>query len=175
MRQADRIQAERGYMEANMLRISLLIVALAFPLPVYAWPGTVLDVHDGDTMTVAPMGDVRTPLKIRLYGIDAPELEQKGGPQSRDHLLALVQPGQDVEVIKMSTDKYGRTVALVATDRVLNADMLEAGQAWAYPAFCNAPFCKGWKKLEQDAKEARRGLWSRKNPTPPWKWRQKRK
>jgi len=33
----------------------------------------------------------------------------------------------------------------------------------------------GWKKLEQDAKEARRGLWSGKNPTPPWKWRQKRK
>ena len=55
MRQADRIQAERGYMEANMLRISLLIVALTFPLPAYAWPGTVLDVHDGDTMTVAPM------------------------------------------------------------------------------------------------------------------------
>ena len=53
MRQADRIQAERGYMEANMLRILLLIVALAFPLPAYAWPGTVLDVHDGDTMTVA--------------------------------------------------------------------------------------------------------------------------
>ena len=76
-----------------MLRISLLIVALAFPLPAYAWPGTVLDVHDGDTMTVAPMGDVRTPLKIRLYGIDAPELEQKGGPQSRDHLLSLVRPG----------------------------------------------------------------------------------
>ena len=53
----------------------------------------------------------------------------------------------------------------MATDRVLNADMLEAGQAWAYPAFCNAPFCNGWKKLEQDAKEARRGLWSRKDPT----------
>ena len=55
---------------------------LPFPLPAYAWPGTVLDVHDGDRMIVAPMGDVRTPLKIRLYGIDAPELEQKGGPQS---------------------------------------------------------------------------------------------
>ena len=79
-----------------MLRILLLIVALAFPLPAYAWPGTVLDVHDGDRMIVAPMGDVRTPLKIRLYGIDAPELEQKGGPQSRDHLLSLVRPGQDV-------------------------------------------------------------------------------
>ena len=63
----------------------------------------------------------------------------------------------------------------VSYTHLLNADMLEAGQAWAYPAFCNAPFCNGWKKLEQDAKEARRGLWSRKDPTPPWKWRQKRK
>ena len=63
-----------------MLRILLLIVALAFPLPAYAWPGTVLDVHDGDTMTVAPMGDVRTPLKIRLYGIDAPRAGAEGRP-----------------------------------------------------------------------------------------------
>ena len=102
-----------------MFRVMPLIVALAFPLPAYAWPGTMLDVHDGDTMTVAPMGDVRVPINIRLYGIDAPELEQRGGPQSRDHLRALVQTGQGVEVIKMSTDKYGRTVALVATDRVL--------------------------------------------------------
>lgn len=158
-----------------MFRVMPLIVALAFPLLAHAWPGTVLDVHDGDTMTVAPMGDVRVPIKIRLYGIDAPELEQKGGPQSRDHLLSLVRPGENVEVIRMSTDKYGRMVALVAKGRVLNADMLEAGQAWAYPAFCNALFCNGWKKLERDAKEARRGLWSRKNPTPPWKWRQKQK
>lgn len=87
-----------------MFRVMPLIVALAFPLPAYAWPGTV---------------------------------------------------------------------ALVATDRVLNADMLEAGQVWAYPQYCKASFCKGWKKLEQDAKEARRGLWSRKNPTPPWKWRKR--
>ena len=36
-----------------MFRVMPLIVALEFPLPVYAWPGTVLDVHDGDTMTVA--------------------------------------------------------------------------------------------------------------------------
>lgn len=158
-----------------MFRAMPLIVALAFPLSAHAWPATVLDVYDGDTMTVAPMGDVRVPIKLRLYGIDAPELEQSCGPQSRDHLLSLVRPGENVEVIRMSTDKYGRMVALVAKGRVLNADMLEAGQAWAYPAFCNAPFCKGWKKLEQDAKEARRGLWSRKNPTPPWKWRKRHK
>ena len=94
--------------EVSMFRMMPLIVALAFPFSAHAWSATVLDVHDGDTVTVAPMGDVRVPIKLRLYGIDAPELEQKGGPQSRDHLLSLVRPGQGVEVIKMSTDKYGR-------------------------------------------------------------------
>ena len=114
-----------------MFRVMPLIVALAFPLSAHAWLATVLDVYGGDTVTVAPMGDVRVPIKIWLYGIDAPELEQKGGPQSRDHLLSLVRPGENVEEIRMSTDKYGSMVALVATDRVLNADMLEACQAWA--------------------------------------------
>lgn len=158
-----------------MFRVMPLIVALAFPFSAHAWPATVLDVHDGDTVTVAPMCDVRVPIKIRLYGIDAPELEQRGGPQSRGHLLSLVQPGQGVEIIPMGVDQYSRTVALVATDRVLNADMLEAGQAWAYPQYCKAAFCKGWQKLEREAKETRRGLWSRKNPTPPWKWRKRHK
>ena len=60
-----------------MFRMMPLIVALAFPFSAHAWSATVLDVHDGDTVTVAPMGDVRVPIKLRLYGIDAPELEQK--------------------------------------------------------------------------------------------------
>ena len=158
-----------------MSRAVFLLAILAFPFSARAWPATVLDVHDGDTVTVAPMGDARTPMKVRLYGIDAPELEQRGGPQSRDHLLSLVQPGQGVEVMPMGIDQYSRTVALVATDRVLNADMLEAGQAWAYPQYCKAAFCKGWQKLEREAKAARLGLWRQKKPTPPWKWRQKRK
>lgn len=145
------------------------------PATVHAWPATVLDVHDGDTVTVAPMGDVRAPMKVRLYGIDAPELDQKGGPQSRDHLRSLVSPGQDVEVIPMKIDQYRRTVALLSTDRVLNADMLEAGQAWFCPQFCQSSFCKGWQEIERDAKEARLGLWSQKRPTPPWKWRQKKR
>ncbi len=157
-----------------MFPVAPLLIALVLPLTAHAWPATVVDVHDGDTVTVAPMGDARACIRVRLYGIDAPELEQKGGKQSRDYLRALVQPGQSVEVIQMNVDQYSRTVALVATDSVLNADMLEAGQAWAYPQYCKAAFCNGWQKLEGEAKAARRGLWSQKRPTPPWKWRQKK-
>ncbi len=63
-----------------MFRVMPLIVALAFPLPVYAWPGTVLDVHDGDTMTVAPMGDVRTPLKNPALRHRRPRAGAEGRP-----------------------------------------------------------------------------------------------
>lgn len=155
-------------------RLLGMAALLLFPATVHAWPAIVLDVHDGDTVTVAPMGDARARMRVRLYGIDAPELEQRGGPQSRDHLRSLVRPGQDVEVIPMRIDPYSRMVALLATDRVLNADMLEAGQAWVYPEFCKFAFCKGWQEIEQEAKAARRGLWRQKRPTPPWKWRHKK-
>lgn len=155
-------------------RLLGMAALLLFPATVHAWPATVLDVHDGDTVTVAPMGDARARMRVRLYGIDAPELEQKGGIQSRDHLRSLVSPGQNVEIIPMKIDPYSRMVALLATDRVLNADMLEAGQAWVYPQFCKFAFCKDWQEIEREAKAARRGLWRQKRPTPPWKWRQKK-
>jgi len=35
-----------------IIRTALLCVLLACPSLVYAWPGVVLDVHDGDTLTV---------------------------------------------------------------------------------------------------------------------------
>lgn len=157
-----------------MLRVMPLILALVFPLPAHAWPATLLDVHDGDTVTVAPMGDLRAPMKVRLYGIDAPELGQRGGQRSRDCLRSLVQPGQDVEVIPMGVDQYSRVVGLLATERVLNVDMLEAGEAWVFPPYCKAAFCKGWLKIERQAKAEKRGLWQDKRPTPPWKWRKKK-
>lgn len=82
-------------------RLLVMAALLLFPATVHAWPAIVLDVHDGDTVTVAPMGDVRARMRVRLYGIDAPELEQRGEPQPRDHLRSLVSPGQGVEVIPM--------------------------------------------------------------------------
>ena len=52
--------------------------------------GTVSSVHDGDTITVAGNS-------IRLDSIDAPELMQAYGIQSRDNLANLVI-GQSVTV-----------------------------------------------------------------------------
>jgi micrococcal nuclease len=45
--------------------------------------GTVMSVHDCDILTLQSGGEQK---KIRLAGIDAPELKQPFGPESRDAL-----------------------------------------------------------------------------------------
>lgn len=139
-----------------------------------AWQGTVLSVQDGDTLTIAPSGDARTPVTVRLYGIDAPEYDQSGGSEATDYLKQLCPISKKVSVIAYSTDKYGRTVALVVSKRkVLNADMLEQGHAWVYARYCKQKFCRTWRKLEKNAKAHDKGLWRDNAAVPPWEWRRR--
>jgi endonuclease YncB( thermonuclease family) len=68
--------------------------------------GRVVGVTDGDTVTV--LDDRNVQHKIRLAGIDAPELSQGFGSFSRQSLSNLVF-GKRVQVIGDKSDKYGRT------------------------------------------------------------------
>jgi len=73
----------------------------------------VLSVHDGDTITVNSGWGKE---KIRLCGVDAPELSQPLGTQSRDKLRSLIAAaGNQVELMPVAKDRYGRTVAEVFT------------------------------------------------------------
>jgi endonuclease YncB( thermonuclease family) len=69
---------------AVALLFALVVEAVAAP-PTTA-TGKVVSVHDGDTLTLRT-DDGRT-LKVRLQGIDAPELGQPFGKRSRDELAA---------------------------------------------------------------------------------------
>lgn len=86
--------------------------------------GTVSKVHDGDTITVAGYS-------IRLDSIDAPELKQAYGVQSRDNLANLVN-GQPVTVTYAKKDKYGRIVGTVFKSDCtqVNLRQVETGSAW---------------------------------------------
>src|SRR5690348_8868451 len=46
---------------------------------------------------------------------------------------------------------------------------VRAEMAWWYREL--APHGAGLERLETDARQAKRGLWSQPNPTPPWAWR----
>lgn len=134
--------------------------------------GTVVNVHDGDTLTVLTAKNQQ--YKIRLAGIDAPELKQPYGSASRKHLAALVA-GKDVDVIWDSKDKYQRVLGKVLVNNVdANLRQVVGGMAWHYVKYA-ASQTQNDRQLYADAEKAARaersGLWLDPGPTPPWAWR----
>jgi len=95
------------------------------------WQGTVSHVTDGDTLWVRPQGGGE-PRKIRVQGIDAPEICQLYGEAARSALTAHVL-GQRVQVDVQRVDQYGRLLALITLQgQDIGAWMVSQGHAWSY-------------------------------------------
>lgn len=143
---------------------SILLLAMLYA-SLFALSGKVISIHDGDTITV--LQDKRQ-IKVRLYGIDAPELKQPYGKKSKRFLANLIA-GKGVEVEENGKDRYKRTIGIVylgGTD--ISAQIVANGYAWAY-----RKFSKKYTLQESQAKSQRLGLWQDKEPTPPWEWRRR--
>ena len=67
--------------------MKILTLILLLPLSLFAFPVKVVKISDGDTITVLN-GKEQT--KVRLYGIDAPELKQPYGKKSKQFLANLI-------------------------------------------------------------------------------------
>ena len=97
----------------------------------WAWLGVVTHVSDGDTVWVQPLQGGEA-YKVRLLGIDAPEICQPWGQQSRAALTAVLQ-GQVVDVRARTRDTYGRLLAqLTSQGNDVGAWMVGRGYAWSY-------------------------------------------
>ena len=135
--------------------------------------GKVIKVADGDTITI--LNSQNKQIKIRLYGIDAPEKAQDFGNVSREYLANLVA-GKNIDATVIDIDRYGRSVSRINIDgKEVAEEMLKSGLAWLYTYYCKIPECKQWKELETQAKTAKIGLWSNPTAQEPWKWRKERK
>ncbi|MDI1238661.1 MAG: thermonuclease family protein [Polaromonas sp.] len=138
--------------------------------------GKVVRVSDGDTITV--LDQSKTQHKIRLSGIDAPEKGMPFGQKSKDNLSDMVA-GKEVTVETTKLDRYGRNVGKVLVEGLdANLAQVEAGFAWHYKAYQREQ--SGADRLaythaEERAREARKGLWMDREPTPPWEWRKQRR
>ena len=64
------------------------------PVLLFALSGKVVSVHDGDTITILTE---EKQVKVRLFGIDAPELKQPFGRKSKEFLASMIA-GQIVKV-----------------------------------------------------------------------------
>lgn len=88
-------------------------------------------VPDGDTLWVQPEagGAAR---KLRLQGIDAPEICQAGGVAARDSLRLLVLE-QRLQIQANAQDDYGRTLVRIQINgQDLGETLVRRGQAWSY-------------------------------------------
>lgn len=120
----------------------------------------VVRVFDADTLWVQPDSGGRW-RKLRLDGIDAPEICQRAGLAARDALAARVLE-QPVTVHERARDGYGR--GLVRIERAgedTNAWLVRSGWAWASRWHGQGRYVKD----EDHARDARRGLWA-KGETP---------
>src|SRR5262245_44519426 len=71
--------------------------------------GPLVRVKDGDSLVIKVQG---VAMDFRLADIDAPELEQPYGRAAKRELATLVT-GQQLVMLPLDTDRYGRTVAQV--------------------------------------------------------------
>ena len=134
-----------------------------------AQSATVLRVSDGDTIRVR-IGHEE--VRVRLYGIDAPESKQSGGGEATDFLTELLLT-ENITLYTHDIDRYGRQVAIVVLPdgTIVQDKLLQAGLVWVYPQYCKVDRCKDWKRMEKQAKANRVGLWFDNSAVPPWEWR----
>lgn len=90
--------------------------------------GRVTRVVDGDTFWLSSQ-DVR----IRVWGLDAPEKDQPGGSQATSTLSGMIG-GQQLSCRQRDIDRYGRIVGqcFLADGRDITAAMIASGTAQEY-------------------------------------------
>lgn len=139
-----------------------------------SFTATVLRAVDGDTIIVkvdkqANENSNATSKTIRLADIDCPETNQPFGAEATAYTHLLTKQ-QSVHVNVRAIDRYDRTVADVTlkSGLSLNAALLNAGLAWWYRDYSKN---KNLESLEKEAQAANRGLWSQRDPIPPWVFR----
>ena len=141
----------------------LLFISILFADPI-----KIIKIYDGDTITT--LTSQKEKIKIRLYGIDAPELKQPFGKASKRHLIDLIS-NKSLKINEKGKDKYGRTLAVLYNgDQDINAQMVIDGYAWAYDKFS-----KDYVAFQKDAQLLKKGLWIDKNIVRPSGFRKLKK
>jgi len=121
---------------------------------------TVERVIDGDTFQTSS-GD-----KVRLIGINAPEIQDLYGQDAKDHLAGLIG-SLEVELLadRISSDQdiYHRRLRYVILDGTdINKKMIEDGFASAYLKF-HFEKSKEYLEAEKSARATSAGAWGKKD------------
>jgi endonuclease YncB( thermonuclease family) len=154
----------------NISRIICLLCFISF-FPAHAADLTgEARIIDGDTIWIGKT-------KIRLHGIDAPEMRQECRQQdgsayscgvASTYALRILIGSEPVRCEGNTYDRYRRLIAVCYSETVnLNAELVRQGWALAYRRYS-----KEYVSAEKEAQNNKRGMWVGEFD-PPWKWRRK--
>jgi micrococcal nuclease len=83
--------------------------------------------------------------------------------------------GKEIAVYPHAIDRYGRTVGVVYVDGIdAGLELLRQGLCWVntrYLPEAGADIQASYRQAETEAWEQQRGLWSERDPIPPWEYR----
>lgn len=118
----------------------------------------VVRVIDGDTFVL------KSGAKVRLIGVDTPEINQPYYKKAKDFLRSLIE-GKVVFLEKdvSQTDRYGRLLRYVYVGNIfVNAQLVKKGfaQVLTYPP--DVKHAHEFIALQKEARAAKRGIWKNK-------------
>ena len=171
------LSTERMYLRPEQLPFKVMIASaiialsslVALPLSAAASADEIIrakavSIVDGDSISAVINQEL---VRVRLAGIDAPEGNQTFAIDSRQSLHDLCF-WVEAELSSISKDYYGRMLAKVKCNGVnVNAEQVRRGMAWVADQSVED---KELVQLQEEARTAKRGLWSYESPVPPWEW-----
>ena len=160
----------KGYSLRNIFGLVSLSASLCLTsLVAAAFTGPVVSVLDGDTIEVLHNTH---PERVRLSGIDCPEKGQAFGNNAK-HAASALAFGKEATIQTHGYDKYKRTLGdvILSDGTNVNQELVQQGWCWWYRKY--APGDTVLEGLENEAREAKRGLWADPRPVPPWEWRKR--
>ena len=176
-RRGETVLARRGLLPWF---VASVILVLAFPglsASPRSFVATVQRVSDGDTLTAITADG--TKLRIRLLGIDAPEIAhgknpgQPFGEAAWDYLDHLTS-GKTVRVDAYGPDRYHRILAVIWDGRVnLNLLMVTMGYAEVYRRVPCQANCPELERAEAKARRDRFGMWNQAGYVSPAAFRRR--
>ncbi len=131
-------------------------------------PAAVARHVDGDTFEVAiadPPHGMRSTERVRLMGIDTPELGDPLAAEAQEHTARRTGTGPVYLAFDFQRrDQFGRLLAFVylPDGTLLNAELIETGLAVVYRGDDLVYFRPQFEALEQEARSRERGVWKGK-------------
>jgi len=128
---------------------------------------TVVQVVSGQTVEVVGYGGNSQPQKVRLIGLDAPDLKQTPWGEAAKARLMMLVMNQPVllESDRQSQDAFGRVLGyLWLGQQLVNRQLVAEGYVLAVPRSPNLKYQELLMRAQETARLVGKGIW---NPDRP--------